>query len=131
LYPFHSNPLESYFPFDPLLLRKTHVWIDGGYREWGEWGASGGESSDSDSSSGSESDSGSSDGASRSSSSSMGSSGGGHMKGEGFAPMSIASSLGGDWGGYGEEEERDDLQADREWRRKNRIDSVASNPDTW
>lgn len=29
-----NNPLESFFPFDPCLLRKMHRCIDGSYRTW-------------------------------------------------------------------------------------------------
>mmetsp|Transcript_52541 Transcript_52541/g.127265 ORF Transcript_52541/g.127265 Transcript_52541/m.127265 type:complete len:1034 (-) Transcript_52541:119-3220(-) len=30
-----SNPLKSFFPFDPLLLRRTHEFIEPIYRNWG------------------------------------------------------------------------------------------------
>ena len=29
-----NNPLESFFPFDPCLLRKMHRSVDGSYRSW-------------------------------------------------------------------------------------------------
>ena len=29
-----SNPLDSFFPFDPYLLRRSHVFIDPLYRHW-------------------------------------------------------------------------------------------------
>jgi RNA polymerase I-specific transcription initiation factor RRN3 len=30
-----SNPLNSFFPFDPLLLRRSHEFIDPFYKNWG------------------------------------------------------------------------------------------------
>jgi RNA polymerase I-specific transcription initiation factor RRN3 len=29
-----SNPLKSFFPFDPLLLRRSHVFVEPFYRNW-------------------------------------------------------------------------------------------------
>ena len=29
-----SNPLDSFFPFDPFLLRRSHRFIDNMYRNW-------------------------------------------------------------------------------------------------
>jgi len=29
-----SNPLDSFFPFDPYLLRRSHVFVDSFYRNW-------------------------------------------------------------------------------------------------
>jgi RNA polymerase I-specific transcription initiation factor RRN3 len=31
-----SNPLDSFFPFDPYLLRRSHEYIEPFYRQWGE-----------------------------------------------------------------------------------------------
>ena len=30
-----ANPLKSFFPFDPLLLRRSHAYIESFYNHWG------------------------------------------------------------------------------------------------
>ncbi|CAN0477912.1 unnamed protein product, partial [Laminaria digitata] len=29
-----SNPLDSFFPFDPYLLRRSHAYVDTIYNTW-------------------------------------------------------------------------------------------------
>lgn len=31
-----SNPLDSFFPFDPYLLRRSHQYVDAFYKNWGD-----------------------------------------------------------------------------------------------
>lgn len=44
-----SNPLDSFFPFDPYLLRRSHAYVAGMYNSWKvrivacwDWGGGGG-----------------------------------------------------------------------------------------